>query len=200
MNSAAVIIVPYRDRQSHLEQFINHMTWHLPNMPICIVEQGDTKKFNRAKLLNIGALEYPTQYYIMHDVDMLPVDCMYEPSPNAEVLQLADSKIQLAGYLGGVTMFTHNVFYKVGGYNNDYFHRAEDNEMRFNLIRLRIPVLEEHYTFKQLPHKRLGQEFDAALWYKAQEKRSQQDQLYSCAYTILSKDISGNIVHLKVAL
>lgn len=195
-----IIIVPYRGREHHLDTFLNYMDHHLPDMPICIVEQAGYKPFNRAKLLNIGAIQNPTTYYIMHDVDMLPIDCKYEPSPNAEVVQFAGSKIQLKDYLGGVTMFTHNVFYKVGGYNNDYFHRAEDNEMRFNLKRMRIPVLEEHYEFKQLPHKRNKQEFNAALWYKAQQERSHQDQLYSCVYTILSKDIAGRIVHLKVTL
>jgi hypothetical protein len=195
-----IIIVPYRDRQEHLDKFLSWMQKHLPNMLICIVEQSDLKPFNRAKLLNIGALECPSQYYIMHDVDMLPIDCMYKPSPYAEVMQFTASKIQLKDYLGGVTMFSHPVFYKAGGYNNEYFHRAEDNEMRFNLKRLRIPVLEEHHEFINLPHVRKSQEFVAALWHKAQQKRSQQDQLYSCVYKILAKNNYGNITHLKVAL
>lgn len=197
-----VIIIPYRDRQEHLRQFLHHMQNYNKEcrIKICIVEQADDKPFNRGKLLNIGALQCPALHYIMHDVDMLPINCTYEPSPHAEVVQFASSKIQLNDYLGGVTMFTHNVFYKVGGYNNEYFHRAEDNEMHFNLKRMRIPVLNDFREFKQLPHKRNSNEFISALWYRAQEKRKVQDQLYTCAYTLLTKDIADGIVHLKVDL
>lgn len=195
------IIVPYRNRPGHLEEFMQHMQQRMPHMPICIVEQReDDKPFNRAKLLNIGAIEFPSMWYIMHDVDMLPLFDHYDASPFAEVIQFASSKIQLRDYLGGVTMFTHPILHKIGGYNNEYFHRAEDNEMMFNVKRLRIPVLNDFKPYKQLPHKRTTNEFDAALWDKAQEKRSEQNQLAHCAYKILNKDIIGNVTHLVVGI
>lgn len=193
-----VIIVPYRDRPQHLEEFLKYTQSRFIHIPIIIVEQENKKPFNRAKLLNVGALESPSLYYIMHDVDLLPIDCDYKPSANAEVVQFIGSKIQLKDYLGGVTMYTHNVLYKAGGYNNEYWHRAEDNEMMFNLKRLRIPVLEEHKQFTELPHKK-SQHFIAALWDKAQKKRSIQNQLYCCEYKIISKEmVNENTTHLKV--
>jgi len=199
------IIVPYRNRPQHLTAFLAHMRAYIPSISptipdinICIVEQSDVRLFNRARLLNIGALECPSAYYIMHDIDMLPIDCHYTPSMHAEIIQFAASKIQLKDYLGGVTMFSHPVFWKSGGYNNDYFHRAEDNEMMFNLKQLRIPVLNEFYQFKQLQHKRDPNEFNAALWDKAQQKRSKQNQLLCCAYNIIHKSVDGNVMYLKV--
>lgn len=194
------IIVPYRDRPGHLEAFIDHMH-QFSHIRIAVIEQGPGKPFNRGRLLNIGALEFPDVYYIMHDVDMLlNPDEWYDSSPHAEVIQMASSKIQLRDYLGGVTMFTHPVFHKAGGYHNDYFHRAEDNEMRFNLQRLRIPVLEEHKKFTTLPHPRNDkQEFIASLWQKAQQKRSEQNQLAHCEYQIEGREaISSRATLLKV--
>ena len=56
------IIVPYRDRQEHLEKFIKQIPSYLSNNDIeyelIVVEQSDKKPFNRGKLFNIGANEY----------------------------------------------------------------------------------------------------------------------------------------------
>jgi hypothetical protein len=177
------------------------MKSHVPKIPIAIIEQTEEKPFNRGKLLNIGALQFPSEYYIMHDIDMLPVDFRYEPpSFDDSVIQFALSDIQKEDYLGGVTMFPHPIFIKIGGYNNDYFHRAEDNEMMFNLKRLGIPVYNDFQKFRQLPHPRTGKEFDPKLWKKAQEKRRIQDQLNSCAYDIIATSHLKNITHLIVSL
>ncbi len=124
------IIVPYRNRPEHLAQFIPHMRAYLPDARVVVVEQVEGKPFCRSRLLNIGWLEAPDTHHIMHDIDMLPINVDYSPNPG--VTQLAGSKIQLHGYLGGVTMFDSDTFKRAGGYHNDYFHRAEDNECRFN--------------------------------------------------------------------
>lgn len=190
------IIVPYRNRLSQLENFIEHTNARMPHIPIAIIEQVGESKFNRGRLLNIGAIEFPSLYYIMHDVDMLPLFEHYDASPFAPVVQFAGSKIQLKDYLGGVTMFEHYPFIEAGGYHNDYFHRAEDNEMRFNLQRLGIPVLEMHSQYKMLDHPRGKQEFIAALWQKAQQKRTEQNQLARCEYIIKSREKINDLTTL----
>lgn len=195
------IIVPYRNRPEQLATFIAHQNKLWANIPIAIIEQCGDKSFNRGRLLNIGALEFPDHYYIMHDVDMLPFsNSWYDASPFAEVMQFAKSDIQQKDYLGGVTMYTHRAFHLAGGYHNDYFHRAEDNEMRFNLNRLNVPVHEKFLKFKVLSHERPSMEFDPGLWAKAQQKRSQQNQLANCAYEIVGRDqINASTTLLKVA-
>lgn len=201
MKISPIIVVPYRDRKDHLSQFIPHMRAFLPDAKIVIVEQADDKPFNRAKLLNIGFIEVPGEYYVFHDVDMLPVNVDY--TTTIGVTQLASSEIQIRNYLGGVTMFDAETFKKVGGYNNEYFHRAEDNEMRFNLQKLKIPVLELHGEYKTLPHLNSSPSFIAALWYKAQQKRKVQDQLSCCNYKIISREEVKKpdvYTHIKVEL
>lgn len=198
---SSIIIVPYRNRAAHLAQFLSHMAIHYPELPICVVEQIVDKPFNRGKLLNVGFLENPSyRHYIFHDVDMLPVNAAYLTKYNVTVLQLARSDIQLFGYLGGVTRFGRYVFKEAGGYHNDYFHRAEDNEMRFNLKRLGINVIEKPQTFTMLDHQRNGPEFDPVLFNRAQKKREVQNQLAACAYSIHGKKVFGNVTHITVAI
>ena len=82
------LIVPYRDRAEHIRQFLPYMLSYLPKQgvdaTVYVVEQENGKAFNRAKLLNIGVLEAEVDcdYFVMHDVDMIPVCLLYtSPSP-----------------------------------------------------------------------------------------------------------------------
>ena len=51
------VIVPYREREEHLERFIEHFTEFMSgkkiNYQIFVIEQYDLKPFNRCRLLNI---------------------------------------------------------------------------------------------------------------------------------------------------
>lgn len=194
-------IVPYRDREEHLRLFIPHLHQHLQyfdfTYKVIVVEQEPGKAFNRAKLLNVGALESPASWYVFHDVDMLPIEVNY--SPCKSLAQLASSMIQRTDYLGGVTMFRHSTFLQSGGYHNEYFHRAEDNEMRFNLKRLRIPVEERHGTFELQDHPRFAN-FDKMLWEKAQRPRITQDQLSVCNYSVLSDIMKPGYRHIITSI
>lgn len=97
------IIIPYRDREYHLEKFIEYMgKYLLRNFPaesfeLWIVEQDDKQLFNRAWLTNVGltriraqSIQYEQEKYyvtqgngitvppkprciILHDVDLVPV-------------------------------------------------------------------------------------------------------------------------------
>lgn len=192
------IIVPYRDREEHLRQFIPHMNAYVPDTKIVIVEQAGSGPFNRGKLLNIGFLEsHNRDYFVFHDVDMLPLDCNY--AGRIAVTQLASSDIQKDNYLGGVTMFDKRIFLTIGGYHNDYFHRAEDNEMMFHLKRMKIPVVNRFGRFKQLYHPRTGPEFIPELWAKAQLPRN-INMLETCKYELISKEVHDTHTHIKVSL
>ncbi len=180
------IIVPYRNRPQHL------FAWQgIEN--VLFVEQADDKPFNRGKLLNIGAIECDDNILIFNDIDLVPQKPFIE---RTGVTQLCTSKIQLVDYLGGSTMFDRKTFEKIGGYNNDYFHRAEDNELRANMNRMRIPVITKLHPFTEQPHSRPNVEFDPLLWKKAHELRNQQDQLSICNYQIIEKSTTW----LKVLL
>ena len=78
MSNKTVIIIPYRDRQKHLEYYLKNSYPKLkniiPNLEIIIVEQTFGKKFNRGATINIGYNYYnnPDYYYITQDVDTNP--------------------------------------------------------------------------------------------------------------------------------
>jgi len=194
-------VIPYRDREEHLALFVPHLHNHLQyfdfSYKVVVVEQEQGKPFNRAKLLNIGALCEPAACYVFHDVDMLPVEVNYLPCKS--IAQLAGSTVQRNGYLGGVTMFRHMAFIESGGYHNDYFSRAEDNEMRFNLRRLGMAVEERHGAFQLQEHER-GVLFDRVLWAKAQLPRIIQDQLTNCNYAVLSDTKKTGYRHIQVSI
>jgi hypothetical protein len=170
------------------------MRSYVPHAAIIIVEQSYDKPFNRAKLLNIGFLETAATHYCFHDIDMLPVKVDY--TETSGVTQMAYSNIQRVNYLGGVTMFDHRTFIESGGYHNEYFHRAEDNEMMFNLS---VPVTNRFGIFRQLPHARTGSEFIPELWAKAQLPRS-VNMLETCKYAVAEREEKDGYVHLKVIL
>ena len=77
------IIVPYRDREVHLKQFIPHLRAYFArdkmdkriDYRVMIVEQEPGYQFNRGALKNIGflLLESDADYTCFHGVDYLPI-------------------------------------------------------------------------------------------------------------------------------
>ena len=57
MTNKIGIIVPYRNRRAHLNQFITSISSHLKKQKIkyelIVAEQADDKPFNRGKLLRL---------------------------------------------------------------------------------------------------------------------------------------------------
>ena len=140
------IIIPYRNRYTHLTKFIEHITEYFSdkdiNYKIIIIEQDDAKLFNRGMLLNIGyyyAKKTRCDYMVFHDIDMLPVDVDY--SYNEYPLHLATNVIPdenelkretFESYFGGVTMFPTEDFQKINGYSNKYWGWGfEDDDLLF---------------------------------------------------------------------
>ena len=73
MDKKLGVIVPYRNRKSHLKIFKKNITDYLnsQNIPfeLIIVEQVDENPFNRGKLLNIGVIEaerLKCDYVVLH--------------------------------------------------------------------------------------------------------------------------------------
>lgn len=130
VNHKLGIIVPYRDRETQLKRFLSHMKDYIKDIDyeIFIIEQLDLKPFNRGKLLNVGyncAVEKGCDYFVFHDVDMLPEDVDYsysdKPLHLATHLQEHDYETTFFDYFGGVTMFTKEDFKTINGFSNDYW-------------------------------------------------------------------------------
>lgn len=185
-----MLIVPYRDRAEHLKTFVNRLSHH----DIVVVEQVDNKPFNRARLINIGFLEMHPDVFVANDVDMIGTYPAYVPLKG--INQLCKSTIQQHGYLGGATMYEAAHF---PGYHNDFFHRAEDNEMRFHLNRMGAHVSEWDFEFERLGHTRSGPEFIPWLWRKAQLPR-RVDMLKTCQYSLVLKERLAGYTLIRVTL
>lgn len=139
------VVVPFRNRHEHLEQFLDRVPKYLYIRGIratfIIVEQDNASAFNRGMLCNIGFLEAKKQecnYVVFHDVDMLPVDVDYSYS---EVpVHLATDRLDFDSYFGGITMFPTGLFESVNGFSNIYWGWGfEDDDLRYRCIHNNIP-------------------------------------------------------------
>jgi hypothetical protein len=155
------IIVPYRNRYEHLQEFKKSIVDYLDsnsyeNYVIIIVEQDDAKLFNRGMLCNIGFLESEKQncdYIVIHDVDMIPIDVDYSYSEFP--IHLATDNIPFDSYFGGMTLFPSDVFKKINGFSNLYWGWGfEDDDLRYRCVKNSIPFtthLTENISNDMLP-------------------------------------------------
>jgi hypothetical protein len=149
------IIVPYRDREQQLKRFLSHMKDYLKDIEyeIFIIEQLKEKTFNRGKLLNVGykyAVEKGCDYFVFHDVDMLPeeVDYSYSDKPLhlATHLQEHDYETTFFDYFGGVTMFNKEDFKTINGFSNEYWGWGfEDDDLLVRCIESNLNLDTESY-------------------------------------------------------
>jgi hypothetical protein len=165
MTKRLSVIVPYRDRAAHLEQFAPAIKMALESQGIdfslLIVEQTFDKPFNRAKLLNVGfELSKEFDYFCFHDVDMLPIvfDYSYVTAPThlaAEVEQFGWG-LAYQTYFGGVTMFDKESFLKINGYSNEYHGwGAEDDDLFNRCKKMGLAIRRRTCRFSSLDHERV---------------------------------------------
>ncbi len=166
--SKLCIVVPYRNREEHLKKFIPHMNKFLKDkydFKIIIVEQGDNKPFNRAKLLNVGFNLTKDQHdlYCFHDIDMLPTNeqCDYSALNGVSRLSYYVSQFNFIprpeDELGGVILIDKQSFLSVNGYCNNYFGwGVEDNDFYLRCKRKNIPFVIRKGKYFSLFHKPNG--------------------------------------------
>src|SRR5690349_14112898 len=102
------IVIPYRNRWRHLQQFLPHYRKLLPAATFIVVEQSIHKEFNAFKLVNIGCsiTWNSADYFCMHDVDMLvqgKPDYSYPENPTHCATHASQFgwKLPYPGYMGG---------------------------------------------------------------------------------------------------
>ena len=159
MNDISVV-VPYRDRASHLEQFVPAITAAIPGVELLVVEQGNDKPFNRGALCNVGFIFSSHSHVIFHDVDMIPDGVDYSPQDGATHLATAASqfeyKMPYLQYFGGVTMFDRSSFAECNGFPANYYGWGlEDDALldRANLAGIKIGR-RDGQRFLSLDHER----------------------------------------------
>lgn len=131
----ATIIIPYRDRPHHLDQFLKWMHPFLQaqnlSYTMLVIEQLQGKPFNRAELFNIGYLEakkLDTQKncFIFHDVDLLPLNgqnlyaCSRSPTHLSAYIDTFRFNLPYWSLFGGAIATTGDIFQAVNGFSNQF--------------------------------------------------------------------------------
>lgn len=212
------VIVPYRNREEHLKQFLPHMREYLNKQGISytiyIIEQEQGKAFNRAKLLNVGFLEADKDcdYFVMHDVDMLPqnVDYSYQELPThlAAAASQFNYGLPYEGYFGGVTMFSRKSFCKINGYSNEYWGwGAEDDDVLYRCHLANLNVQRQSPgILKSLSHDRVIDQQDyhknidriREMWSKKLDWEN--EGVNSCKYSVVERNETSERILIKVSI
>ena len=161
-----LILVPYRNREQHLDIFINKLApllkKYITDLKIVIVEQSqDNKKFNRGKILNAGFAEYYKDFddFFTHDVDTLPYENTIINLYNNKDYDILRIHSGHHVSLGGIVKFKCDIFKKINGFPNNIwgwgledealFTRAMINECNINSYR-DLNISRKDFYF--LPH------------------------------------------------
>lgn len=160
------IIVPYRNREENLSEFVPHMMEYLKlfDFKIFLIEQTDIKPFNRGKLLNVGfdiAAKEDFTHFALHDVDMLPLEADYSevdvPTHLAGQASQFGWHLPYADYFGGVTLFDRKSFEQVNGYHNEYWGwGGEDDDILARCRAEKIEIARKPGKFQSLAHVATG--------------------------------------------
>jgi len=161
MKDKLAIIVPYRDREEHLNTFVPHMHEFLKDKgidyTIFISEQSDDRPFNYGKLCNAVVKEIDEEYtyFAFHDIDMLPMsdECDYSypdaPIHLATNVDSHNNKLPYPQYFGGVVLINREDFVEANGYSNEYWgYGFQDLDLLYRLERSGA-YLEKFYDLNQ---------------------------------------------------
>lgn len=199
------IVIPFRNREEHLRTSSRIIKRH---GSVYVIEQLDNKPFNRAKLLNIGYLEFKDEfnYFVAHDVDMIPDRADYSfcvnPCHLASEAEQFGYRLPYPGYFGGVTLLPKDKFEEVNGYSNEYWGwGGEDDELKRRFEQKNISIQRRDCKFISLPHI---SNYDKELQIKNKEKLKLpidwEDGLSSCKYEVVHCEDFENYTLLQVNL
>lgn len=206
----ACVLIPYRDRLDHLNILIPSIRDIIPNALIIVAEQFDNLPFKRGNLLNIAYLyaEDKADYFIFHDVDMIPVKGLVDYSYSDTPLHIATQCSQFnytmcyADYFGGVNIFTKEQFRAVNGFVNSLRGwGGEDDILRNSFIEKGFTIDRRQCRFESLPHEKKINPSDyhhnLSIY---RQKRDFSDGLDSCKYILDSIEEKEGYILIKVKL
>ncbi|KAJ8720293.1 hypothetical protein PYW07_012336 [Mythimna separata] len=214
---STAIIVPYRDRAEQLRGFLVYMHTYFHRQHIhyriYVVEQVDSRPFNRAKLMNIGAVAAMKAGYpclILHDVDLLPLRpanlyaCTERPRHMSSSINKFRFVLPYLNLFGGVIAIVSkqfkaingmsNEFYGMGGEDDDLFSRLQANNLK--LCRFQ-PETSRYHLVSTKAERKTNQRKKVLSFTK---ERMAADGLSSLKYTEVATVLHPLFTHIMVDL
>ena len=154
------IIIPYRDREKQLIKYLTHtiplVKECLDDFRIIVIEQCNTKPFNRGLLINVAVNHLkiqPDDEIIFQDVNVLPqrsviFECYKDKVDNATVLGIYSH----AESLGGVIKMRKSTFESINGFPTNYWGWGFES----NTLRERLNIAGIKVKVKYSPNTSLG--------------------------------------------
>lgn len=179
-----VVIIPFRDRESHLEKFKPYWRSFAKNAQvqrweIYVVEQFDSMAFNRGWNFNVGlaiasaqtaaspdvteSMRVEFACAVIQDIDYLPEDkvdyaeCSVPTQLSAEIDRY-DWKVPYLQSAGGIVGMSLHDWRTINGFGNDYFGWGGEDDELFHRLRLNGLLYGDCYPFcKKNRANRVGQ-------------------------------------------
>ncbi|KAM4889033.1 beta-1,4-galactosyltransferase 4 [Thomomys bottae] len=213
------ILIPHRNREKHLMYLLEHLHPFLQRQQldygIYIIHQAGTKKFNRAKLLNVGYLEALKEEnwdcFIFHDVDLVPENdlnlytCEEQPKHLVVGRNSTGYRLRYNGYFGGVTALSREQFFKVNGFSNNYWGwGGEDDDLRLRVELQKMKISRpkpEVGKYTMIFHTRdQGNEVNVGRMKLLHQVSRvwRRDGLTSCSYKLLSVEHNPLYINITV--
>jgi len=197
-----LIIIPYRNREKHLDKFISStiplLKEELSKCKIVIIEQTEDSLFNRGALINIGydLFKDDAKFIITHDVDLYPThECIrkfYSESFDG-ALGICCSPCNT---LGGIVKIPVHYFEKVNGFPNNFWgwgieDKAFQNRVEHHNIPIKKEILRNRSGFLDFfltdtsNHERLKDKY----------KHNMRHRLHYDKWPIISKEKKNNLIY-----
>ncbi|OBS72016.1 hypothetical protein A6R68_13406, partial [Neotoma lepida] len=201
------VLIPHRNREKHLIYLLEHLHPFLQRQQldygIYIIHQTGSKKFNRAKLLNVGYLEALKEEnwdcFIFHDVDLVPENdfnlytCGDQPKHLVVGRNSTGYRLRYNKYFGGVTALSREQFFKVNGFSNNYWGwggEDDDLRLRVELHKMKIsrpsPDVGKYTMIFHTRDKGNEVNVDRMKLLHQMSRVWKTDGLSSCSYRLLS--------------
>lgn len=209
-----IIIVPYRERLTHLNCFIAYMSRWYPSMPLAIVEQRDSQPWNKGLLFNAAyqQLMHEYDYMILHDVDFIPaagVDYSYTPQPTLLATECSQFNYThcYPTFFGGVVGISREHYQQINGFSNRFRGwGGEDDDLRRRCIAAGLqPTVRMGNRFENFIHPRLdvlgkdrnNTDYNHNLTV-LQEPIDPNDGISSAEYKVMSKLHYKECIHIRI--
>ncbi|XP_063385071.1 beta-1,4-galactosyltransferase 3 [Cydia fagiglandana] len=216
---STAIVVPYRDRAEQLRGFLIYMHMFLRRQlihyRIFVIEQVDSRPFNRAKLMNVGAVIAARAGFpclVLQDVDLLPLRPanIYACTKNPRHLSSSIDKFRFVlPYLdlfGGAIAITTKQYLDINGMSNEYYGwGGEDDDLYIRLeahglTRCRFEPGTSRYHMLTHRHEPRTNTHKVTKLLKNAKDRLKEDGLNSLQYTEVATVLHPLFTHIMVDL